>query len=44
MMDKIPDYAVVDAAAEQARAMSREQYVALVNASLRSLIRAQRRG
>ena len=44
MMDKIPDYAAVDAAAEQARAMNREPYVALVNGALRSLIRARDAG
>ena len=44
MMDKIPDYAAVDAAAEQARALNREPYVALVNGALRSLIRARDAG
>ena len=44
LMDKIPDYAAVDAAAEQARALNREPYVALVNGALRSLIRARDAG
>jgi 16S rRNA (cytosine967-C5)-methyltransferase len=44
LMDKMPDYAVVDAAAEQARALNREPYVALVNGALRSLIRARDAG
>ena len=44
MMDKIPDYAAVDAAAEQARALNREPYVALVNGALRSLLRARDAG
>ncbi len=41
LMDKIPDYATVDAAANQARAIERSQYVPLVNGALRSLIRAR---
>jgi 16S rRNA (cytosine967-C5)-methyltransferase len=41
LMDKIPDYAAVDAAANQARALDREQYVALVNGTLRALARAR---
>ena len=44
MMDKIPDYAAVNAAAEQARALSREPYVALVNGALRALVRARDAG
>ena len=44
MMDKIPDYAAVDAAVEQARAMNREAYAALVNGALRTLVRARDAG
>lgn len=44
LMDKIPDYAAVDAAAQQARALDREAYVGLVNGSLRSLVRARDAG
>jgi hypothetical protein len=44
LMNKIPDYAAVDAAAEQARALNRESYVALVNGAARSLIRARDAG
>ena len=44
MMDKIPDYAVVDAAAEQARSLDGETYVGLVNGALRALTRAREAG
>jgi len=44
LMDKIPDYAAVDAAVNQTRLLKREPYVALVNGSLRSLIRARDAG
>ena len=44
LMDKIPDYAAVDAAVNQARALDRAQYAPLVNGALRSLIRARDAG
>ena len=44
LMNKIPDYAAVDAAVNQTRALEREPYVGLVNGSLRTLIRARDAG
>ncbi len=44
MMDRIPDYAAVDAAVTQARALGREPYAKLVNGALRALIRARDAG
>jgi 16S rRNA (cytosine967-C5)-methyltransferase len=41
MMDRIPDYAAVNAAVTQARALGREPYAKLVNGALRALIRAR---
>lgn len=40
-MDKLPDHAVVDEAVKQARAFRGDGYTALVNGTLRNLIRAR---
>ncbi len=43
-MDRVPDHAAVDEAVKQVRAYGREQYTALVNGTLRNLIRARDAG
>ena len=40
-MDRIPDHAAVDEAVNQIKRLGREQYAALVNGTLRNLIRAR---
>ena len=40
-MDRVPDYAAVNAAVNQIRAYNREQYAPLINGALRSVIRAR---
>lgn len=43
-MDRIPDHAAVDEAVKQVKAYGRDQYAALVNGTLRNLIRAREAG
>ena len=43
-MDRVPDHAAVDEAVKQVKAFGREQYAALVNGTLRNLIRARDAG
>ena len=43
-MDRVPDYAAVDAAVEQIKAYNRPQYAPMINGALRSLIRARDAG
>ena len=43
-LDRVPDHAAVDQAVRQIKALGREQYAALVNGVLRSLIRARDQG
>ena len=40
-MDRVPDYAAVDAAVRQIKGYHREQYAPLINGALRSVIRAR---
>ncbi len=43
-MDRVPDFAAVDEAVKQTRALGREQFVPLVNGALRNLLRARDAG
>ena len=43
-LDRVPDHAAVDQAVRQVKALGWEQYAALVNGTLRSLIRARDQG
>ena len=43
-MDRVPDYAAVDQAVKEVRALNRPQYAPMVNGALRNLIRARDAG